>query len=165
MNTQTEKFCELLREFDTAVLVTHGTETHYHVRPMALACVEDNGNLWFITREDSAKVREIEQDSRAQVICQKGWTSCVSVAGHANLVRDPEKIRELWKASYKVWFPRGADDPNIVLIHFIGEQGEYWDNTGLNRLRYVFEAFKAVTRGTTPDIREGEQHGNVTLRG
>src|SRR5437868_1899485 len=120
---QTKKFRELLNDFGTAVLITHGQETHFHTRPMVVAHIEENCDLWFITGADSAKAREIEADSRAQVVCQKGWTSCVSISGHATVVRDRAKIQELWKASYKVWFPQGIDDPNIALIRFVGEQG------------------------------------------
>lgn len=161
--TQTEKFHELLKDFDTAVLITHGQQTHFRARPMAIARVDDNCDLWFITGEDSAKVHEIQADTRVQVVCQKGWTSCVSIAGRASLSRDRARILELWKASYQVWFPQGADDPNIALIHVAGEHGEYWDNTGINRITYAYQSIKAIATGITPEIKEGEQHGHVNL--
>ena len=161
--TQPEKFYGLLKNYDTAVLITHGQETHFRARPMVIARVEDNCDLWFITSEDSAKVHEIEVDTRVHVVCQKGRTSCVSISGHASLVRDRAKTQELWKSAFQVWFPQGADDPNIVLIHVAGEHGEYWDNTGVNRLTYAYRAIKAVATGTVPEITEGEQHGRVNL--
>jgi len=130
---------------------------------MAIAQTDDNCDVWFIARDDSMKVHEIERDTRAQVVCQKGWSSCISIAGHASLSRDRAEIRNLWKTSYQVWFPGGVDDPNIVLIHFAGEQGEYWDNTGTNRLTYTYRALKALATGTTPKVTEGEQHGRVPL--
>jgi general stress protein 26 len=160
--TETERFHHLLRKFDTGVLITHGEETHFHGRPMVIAHVDDNCDLWFISNEESAKVHEIEEDSRAQVVCQHG-RSCVSIAGHASLRRDPARIRELWKVSYQVWFPRGVDDPSIVLIHFAGEHGEYWDNTGLNGCKYLYRAIKALVSKTKPEVTEGEQHGHVEL--
>src|SRR6185295_8594350 len=94
---QTEKFRELLEDFDTAVLITHRRDTHLRARPMAVAHVEDNCDLWFITSEESAKVHEIEADTRVHVVCQSGRTSCVSISGHASLSRDRGRIRELWK--------------------------------------------------------------------
>ena len=161
--TQTEKFRELLGDFETAVLITHGQETHFHARPMAIAGVDDNCELWFITDEDSAKVHEIEVDTRVQVVCQHGRASCISIAGRASLIRDRARIREFWTPAHRVWFPRGVDDPNIVLIHVAGEHGEYWDNTGVNRITYVYQAVKALATGTTPIVKEGEQHGHVNL--
>ena len=160
---QIEKLREQLQDFDTVVLITQGEDAAGHARPMAVARVDENCNLWFFTGEHSVKVQEIEADARAQVICQDGWTSCVIIAGHVALVRDRARMRQLWKPAFKVWFPDGAEDPNLVLIHFTGEQAEYWDNTGANRFTYLYQSLKAVMQGTTPEIREGEQHGRVTL--
>ena len=161
--TQTEKFHELLKDFDTAVLITHGQETHFRARPMVIARVGANCDLWFIASESSDKLHEIEADTRVQVVCQKGRTSCVSIAGRASLHRNRETIREVWNSAYQLWFPQGVDDPNIVLIQVAGEHGEYWDNTGINRLTYAYQSIKAVATGTTPEIIEGEQHGHVKL--
>ena len=163
--TETEKFHKLLNDFSTAVLITHEQEYDFRARPMMIAGVEENCDLWFITNAESAKVHEIEADTRVQVICQNGPTNCVSIAGRASLSRDRAKIREVWKTSYRVWFPLGPDDPSIVLIRVAGEHGEYWDNTGVNRLVYVYQAIKAVATGTTPKVKEGEQHGHVDLAG
>ena len=160
---QIEKLREQLQDFDTVVLITQGEDAAGHARPMAVARVDENCNLWFFTGEHSVKVQEIEADARAQVICQAGWTSCVIINGGATLVRDRALMRECWKPAFKVWFPDGAEDPNLVLIHFTGEQAEYWDNTGANRFTYLYQSLKAVMQGTTPEIREGEQHGRVTL--
>jgi len=163
--TETEKFRKLLDDFSTAVLITYEQESHFRARPMVIAGVEENCDLWFITNADSAKVHEIEADTRVHVICQNGPTNCISIGGRASLSRNRAKIRELWKAPYRVWFPLGPDDPSIVLIRVTGEHGEYWDNTGVNRLVYVYQAIKAVATRTTPKLKEGEQHGHVELPG
>ena len=133
MENQIAKLRKQLQGFDAVVLVTQGEGKSGHARPMAVARVDENCNLWFFTGEHSAKVKETEADAHAQVIAQDGWTSCVIVAGRAAVVRDRVMIREMWKPAFKVWFPDGAEDPNIVLIHFNGGRAEYWD-TGANRL-------------------------------
>ena len=162
-DNRTEILRDLLQDFSTAVLLSHTDPDWWHARPMAIARVEENGDLWFITNVQSAKVREIEADTRVQVICQNGWSSCAVVTGHAGLVRDREMIREMWQPAFKIWFPGGVEDPDIVLIRVAGERGEYWDNTGVNRLIYIYESLKAIVKGTTPEISEGRQHGVVTL--
>jgi general stress protein 26 len=162
--TQQERFRDLLCDFDTAVLVTRGGDGFLRARPMAIAAVDENCDLWFITGRDSAKAHEIEKDTRVHVICQNGWTSCVSLSGRASIDNDPIKIHALWKASYQVWFPLGVNDPDIGLIHVVGEQGEYWDNTGFKRFTYVYQAVKAIVTGTPPEVREGDQHGHLELR-
>ncbi len=163
MDTQIVKLRELLLSIDTVVLITQGDQKAGHARPMTVARVDANCNLWFFPGVQSAKVKEVEADAHAQVIAQHGWTSCVIMVGRGALVRDRAMIHEMWKPAFKVWFPDGADDPSIVLIHFTGERAEYWDNTGANRLTYLYETVKAVIQGTTPEIKEGEQHGQVCL--
>lgn len=131
---------------------------------MEVARVDENGDLWFFTGDDTAKVREIESDPRVQVICQNGRASFVALGGRATLIRhDRALIRELWKPSFKVWFPGGVEDPNIVLIRVTGERGEYWDHTGVKGLKYICQSIKAVVQGTSPEIKEGEEHGRVNF--
>ncbi len=158
-----EKLYSLLSDFSTVMLITMDGMTGCYARPMAVAHVDKNANLWLFTSRDSEKVREIQADSRVQIHAQDGWTNCVVLAGHATVVEDRAMIREIWKPSFKVWFPDGAEDPNIVLLHIKGEQAEYWDNTGANQFRYIYESLKALATGATPKIKEGEQHGKVTL--
>ncbi len=162
-DTQLDKLHDLLTDFSTVMLITMAEPAGCHARPMAVARVDEKTDLWLITSRDSEKVREIKADARVQVHGQDGWTSCVVIAGRATVVDDRAMIHEVWKPSFKAWFPDGADDPNIALLHVIGEQAEYWDGTGVNRFRYVYQALKALATGTTPEVTEGKQHGNVTL--
>lgn len=159
-------FRSMLRKYSVAVLVTRGqgTGTPFRSRPMAIAQVDDNCDLWFITGDDSAKVHEIEADTHVHVICQDGHSGFLTVTGKASLHHSRDKIHELWRAGFLPWFPGGKDDPNIVLIHVMGEHGEFWDNHGLNGVKYAYEALKAVMTGTTPRVEEGKQHGEVDLR-
>lgn len=161
--TQREKFRELLAGFNTAMLVTHAGPGSLRARPMAIAGVDANCDIWFISNRESAKVHEIEKDTRVLVTCQSGARSCLSIAGRASLSEEREKIRSLWNSSFLAWFPSGADDPDIVLVHVTGESGEYWDNTGINGVIFVYEALKAMVTGTTPQVREGKLHGQVKL--
>lgn len=154
---------ELLSDFDTAMLVTHGRQSAAHGRPMAIAAIEPDCGLWFFTGRDSAKVHEIEDDQHVLIVCQDEHRRYVSLTGTAELIPDRAKARALWKESYQTWFPRGIDDPNLLLIFVRPEAAEYWDTQGFKGIRYVFEAAKAYATGTTPHIEEGEQHGKVML--
>lgn len=159
-------FREMLLDYSVAVLVTRsqGLGTPFRSRPMAIARVDSNCELWFITSDDSAKVHEIEADTHVHVICQDGRSNCLTISGRASLSHDRATIQSLWKPTFKPWFPGGENDPNIVLIHVLGEHGEFWDSQGLNGIRYAFQAVKAAMTGTQPRVEEGEQHGEVDLR-
>lgn len=161
--TQLEKFHALLCGFDTAMLVTHSDDGELRARPMAIAKVDDNCRVWFLTLAESGKVHEIDVDKRVNVTCQRERDLFLSLTGRGDLDRDRAKLEELWKEEYKVWFPEGKDDPHLVLLAVEPEEGEYWDQEGMKKLKYLFESAKALATGTRPKIDEGEQHGRVRL--
>jgi general stress protein 26 len=158
---QARHFLSLLRKFNTAMLVTHTGEHGFHARPMAIAKVEDDGRLWFISGANTAKIHEIEIDSHVHITAQDGDSAFLTLSGRASLVVDREKIAELWKEPFRAWFPGGKDDPDLELISVMPERGEFWDSTGANRYRYLWEAAKAYVSGTTPDTEDGDMHGKV----
>ncbi|HYG22879.1 MAG TPA: pyridoxamine 5'-phosphate oxidase family protein [Verrucomicrobiae bacterium] len=157
------KFRELLAGFDSALLVTRGDGMPFNARPMALARVESNCDVWFFTGRHSAKVHEIENDQRVLIVCQNEMSRYLVLHATARLIFDRNKAAELWKESYRTWFPGGVQDPELVLIHAEAESGEYWDTGGFQSVKYLFEAAKAYARGTRPHVQEGEQHGVVNF--
>lgn len=151
---------QLLSRFDTAMLVTHGPGDNLHGRPMAVAQVEPNGDLWFITAADTAKIQEIQTNSRVLVTFQEKDSRFVTLSGRAEIVRDTQKLDELWREMFKVWFPEGKGDPNLMLIRVFTEQGEYWDNGGLNRITFVLDALRAYA-SKQPLPMDAARHGRV----
>ena len=143
------------------MLVTHAGQERLRARPMAIAEVEADLCVWFITSVESAKVHEIESDTRVHLICQKDRSAYLSIEGLADLVNDRNRISEVWSEEFKVWFPGGKSDPDIVLIKVRPQRSEYWDNQGANKVAYLWEAARAYVTGTTPEIKEGEPHGVV----
>lgn len=160
---QVEKLKELLEKFNSAMLITHAQGEKIRARPMAIAKVEDNCDLWFLTGRESPKVNEIANNQQVNVVCQDGEKICLSISGRAELVNDRRKLEEAWKESFKVWFPGGKDDPDIRMIFVRGEEAEYWDTHGGKGVQYVFSAVKSYATGDKPQIKEGEQHGKVKL--
>ncbi|HYF37703.1 MAG TPA: pyridoxamine 5'-phosphate oxidase family protein [Prosthecobacter sp.] len=156
-------FLKLLKDFSTAMLVTHAGADQLRARPMAIADIESSGRVWFITSVDTAKVHEIVSDTRVHLVCQKEHSAYLSISGRASLERDRAKLDQVWQEPFKVWFPRGKDDPEIALIAVTPEEVEFWDNQGFNRISYLFESAKAYVSGTKPDIKEGEEHAFVKL--
>ncbi len=160
---QAKHFLALLKKFHTGMLITHTTGQNFQARPMAVAEVEDDGRVWFITGADTLKVHQIEADACVHFIAQQGDSAFISLTGRAALSNDRQKIGELWKEPFRVWFPGGRDDPNVELISLRAETGEFWDAGGVNRITYMWEAAKAYITGSTPKPHEGELHGTVKL--
>ncbi len=162
--SQVAKVRELLADFETAMLITQHNSHGMRARPMAIAKVEPSAGLWFFTGRDSEKVHDIEEDQHVLIAFQDEHRRYLSLRGVADLVSDRERAHELWRESFRTWFPAGVEDPNLLLIYVRPEEAEYWDTEGLKGIRYAFEAAKAYATGTTPRIREGEQHAKVTLK-
>jgi general stress protein 26 len=156
------KLVELLKQFSTAMLVTHEADDRLRARPMAIAQVEDDGKIWFLSEEHTAKVHEIIRDTRVHLTLQKDRSIYLSINGRATLVHDRSKVDEIWQESFKVWFPDGKDDPDLVLISVEPEDAEYWDNQGWKKVKYLFQAAKAYLTHTTPET-DDEKHGMLQL--
>jgi general stress protein 26 len=156
-----EMLHDLLTDFDTAMLVTHAPDGSLHARPMAVAQVEPGGDLWFVTDRSSGKIDDIHADAHVNVSMQGGG-KFVSLAGRAAVVEDRRKVDEIWNEHMKVWFPAGKDDPRLVLLRVDADEGEFWNNSGLNAAKYLFKAGVAYLRGERP-TNDRTEHGKASL--
>ncbi|HTD67787.1 MAG TPA: pyridoxamine 5'-phosphate oxidase family protein, partial [Candidatus Limnocylindria bacterium] len=129
--------------------------------PMAIAAVEPNCDVWFFTGRSSLKVHEIQDDQSVLVACQDEHQRYISLLGRAELVAERPKTRQLWNDSYKMWFPQGLGDPDLLLICIHASEAEYWDNRGVKGVRYLFQTAGTRARATRPASQEGEQRGKV----
>jgi general stress protein 26 len=94
--------------------------------------------LWFFTRDDSAKVGEINGDSRVNVSYAKpSDQTYVSVSGRATMVRDQAKIEELWNPLHEAWFPGGMYDRHLALLRVDVDKAEYWDSASSTVLHVI----------------------------
>jgi general stress protein 26 len=153
---------ETLQEASTVMLVTRESQGELHSRPMAVARVDDANKMYFATSVSSPKVTEIRADSRVDAIFQSK-TRYASIAGRATISQDRQLIEELWQESWKVWFENGKSDPDIAIVILDPERGEYWDQSGIKGLSYLFRAAKAYVTGTEMKKKESELHGEVKL--
>src|SRR5689334_14244939 len=95
------KMQELLKDFDAAMLVTRSDEGSLRARPMALADIDDDGALWFLTERGSAKVQEISEEHQVNVAMQSS-NKFISISGTAAPVEDRQKLDEIWNDAWKV---------------------------------------------------------------
>jgi general stress protein 26 len=159
------KVFELLKSFSTTMFVTTSTATgRTAARPMHVAHFEEiTGMVWFFTSKGAALLGEIEEQPVVLLVFQNEGSAYLSLRGNARIDLDRARVKELWKEPYKVWFPGGAEDPEIALIAVSAADAEYWDNRGLNKLEYLFEAAKAYIKGEKPDVGDAAQHAKTDL--
>lgn len=156
------KLVEALRSLDTLMVATRAPNGSMHARPMAVAEVDDDGAVWFATARDSGKTDEAVIDNHALATGQTK-VLFVSLSGELDVIADRERIQQLWKESWKVWFPEGQDDPNLVLMRLRPTAGEYWDERGSKGIAYLFEAARAFVQGERPEDLGPKHHAKVPL--
>jgi general stress protein 26 len=160
---EVQHFHDLLTQFETAMLITRAEDGSMRARPMGIAKVEADSSLWFFTSVESGKAHEIERDKHVHVTLQNDRGTYVSLSGAATLERDRDRMAELWRDAFKIWFPSGPNDPEVALIHVIPKNGEYWDSEGFNKIKYLLAAARAYAAGEKFNVDDTEQHAAVDL--
>lgn len=127
-SNQIQKLQSLIRDIEYGML-TSFDRGHLRSRPMAvMGSIDQDGALWFFTDANSHKVLEVEHQNQVNVsFSAPDKQRYVSLSGTAQLVRDRQKMQELWQPALTAWFPKGLDEPNIALLKVTVEQAEYWD--------------------------------------
>jgi general stress protein 26 len=96
-------------------------------RPMSVQEVDDAGNLWFLSADDSHKNAVIARDPNVKLYFQgSSHSDFLQLNGTAAISRDKSKIKELWEPIVKTWFTEGVDDPRITAIKVTPSDGYYW---------------------------------------
>lgn len=156
MDSNFEKLGELIQDMRIAMLTTVEHDGTLHTRPLATLEYANDGELWFFTSIDSAKVHEIEEDRRASVTyADMDQNVYVVVAGTAEIVKDRKKAEDLWSPMAKAWFPNGLDDPKLALLRVRIERAEYWDSPG--RSAYLLGVAKATLTGQPTQMGENRK--------
>lgn len=153
-NTEMQKVSELIEDIRIGMLTTLDDSKNLVSRPMAVMQLDQEGNLWFLTKEHSPKTDQINQNYKVNVaFADVADASYVSVSGTATELQDRAKIEELWSPMAKPWFPEGKDDPELSILKVHIDTAEYWDSTSSRMVR-LFEMARAALTGDT--YKEGE---------
>jgi general stress protein 26 len=153
-----KKAKELAEEAKSCFFITNiKTGLPVSARPMSFQKFDDNGDIWFLSANDSHKNAEIKQDPFVQLMFQaSGHSGFLDIYGTAEISEDKEKIKELWSSILKVWFTEGEDDPRISVIKVTPTRGYYWDNKHGDVVAFLKMAAGAVTGKTLDDSIEGK---------
>ena len=169
MKQELEQLYDHIEDIKIAMMTTRRPDGHLLSRAMATQRRAPGADLWFVTLEDSEKLRNLSFDPHVNLSYYKDRTrEWVSVSGTAQLTRDRQKIHELYATDWKAWFPNGddprhgtADDPRMVLIGVEVHAAVFLDVTTPQPL-VLYEVVKGWLTGSMPDV--GEMH-RVTTSG
>ena len=152
-----QKLRDIVKDIDFCMLTTIDENGDLHSRPMsANGEIDQNGDIWFFTGVTSQKVNEIRRAPKVNVsFADPKNQKYVSITGVPELVLDREKIEELWKPEFKMWFPGGKEDPEIALLRITLEKAEYWDSPS-STVAYALSFVKTLVTGKQPDFGENK---------
>ena len=163
MTPELQKFYELIDDIEIAMMTTRRPDGHLESRAMANQKRASGADLWFVSADGTAKLRDLASDPHVNLSYYKDRTrEWISVSGIATISRDRRKIRELYAPDWKIWFPEEgdqrhgtADDPRIVLIGVDVHVAVFLD---VNKPQPVvlYEVVKGWLTGTEPEL--GEMH-------
>lgn len=157
-NEQLEKLRELVKDIDFCMLTSVDEDGSLHSRPMSTnGEIEDNGDVWFFTYASTHKVFEIERNHQVNLsFAAPNKQRYVSMSGNAELVRDRDKMQQLWKPQLKAWFPNELEEPDIALIKVNISKAEYWDSPS-SWVAHTIGLVKAIATGETASMGENEK--------
>jgi general stress protein 26 len=125
-------------------------------RPMNVRKVDDEGNLWFLSADDSFKNAELARDPRVTLFFQGSpHSDFLYLKGDATISRDQAKIEELWTPTIGTWFTEGVEDPRITVIKVAPSEGYYWDTKHGNAVAGMKILIGSMIGKTLDDSVEG----------
>lgn len=160
-SNQIQKLQELIKDIEYGMLTTLD-DGSLRSRPMAtMGQMDADATLWFFTDASSHKAVEVEQQHQVNVsFAAPDKQRYVSLSGTAHIVRDREKMQELWQPALKAWFPKGLDEPNIALVKVRVEQAEYWDAPA----GWVAKTIGFVQAVTTGERAKTSENAKINLQ-
>lgn len=145
------KLKELAESIKVCLFCTKLSSTPFVTRPMAISQVDEDGKMWFLSKSDSHKNVDIQQDEKVQLIFADPSSShFLSVYGEADIFTDEKSIEKAWTPLAKAWFTGGKDDPALTAIRIYPLDAHYWDTKDGKVISLIKIATAALT-GTTMD--------------
>jgi general stress protein 26 len=153
-----QKLWSMMKEIKVAMLTTALKDGTLRSRPMMSQNVEFDGDLWFFTGKSTPKVSEIEKNTQVNVAyANPNDNVFISLSGPAESVTDRGVMQTFWNPAFEAWFPRGLDDPDLMLLKVHIEQGEYWDQPQ-EKMVGMFGLIKALATGDkATDVGENKK--------
>lgn len=148
-----EKLWEMMEDIRVAMLTTKRGE-ELESRPMHAYVDRAERCIWFITQLDTEKTDEIEGGQIVNLgFIDLDDQNFVSLSGHARVLRDVAKQKELWNPFAEAWLPQGPEAPDVGLIRVDPMRATYWDSPS-SRIAKMWEVAKANVMQTPPDSDE-----------
>lgn len=124
-----ERVWELVEKIGICMLASRDGKD-IRSRPMAASVDRSEPAVYFLTDAQSHKDEEVRADPSVDLaFADISGQKYVSISGHATVLNDREKIRELWSTPAKAWW-NDPEDPQIRVLKVSPKDAQYWDAPG-----------------------------------
>ena len=149
-----------VKDIRYAMLTTRDPDGTLTSRPMTTPQKEFSGSVWMFTSRSSPPAMALTaQPSVGLQYTDHGSDTYVSLSGDASLEHDRARMEAMWSPMVKAWFPKGLDDPDLVMIRVDVHKAEYWDVKESKPVQ-LFKMAKAAVTGEPPTMGE---HKTVSM--
>ena len=146
-----DHMAEMVDSIKTGMLITDIGNKPLSAIPMSTNKVDDEGNIWFLSRLDSDHNSDIVRDGDVQLLYSNpSGMEFISIYGKAAINTKEERLKELYSKSDDAWFD-GLDDPNLTAIKIVPHEAYFWD-TKQNKYIGLFKMGLAAVTGEKQDV-------------
>lgn len=151
-----KKIGEFINEIDFTMMTTIDDNGELQSRPMSTQKVEFDGTVWFFTYEDTTKIEHIKANQHINLAYSSpDDQTYVSLKGNAIMLKDRNKMEELWSPELKAWFPDGLETDGITLMKVTVETAEYWDSSS-SMVAHAIGLISSVVSGKQAQVGDNE---------
>ena len=140
-----EKLTEMVNDVHVSMLITSKDKSSHPLgNALGVDEIDDDGTIWFFRKSSLDDDKEVEESENVSVaIVNQTNQNYLMINGTVSLVNDKNKMKKLWNGTMKAWFPKGLDDPDILLIKVSPVQVNYWDSAS-SKMIVLFNMLKAI---------------------
>ena len=154
--TDIDRVWTLINDIPVAMVVTREGE-HMRARPMAMRPVREEGAIYFLTDVDAPKAHEIRRDETiCLALADNKRQKYVSISGHAEIIDDRDRVKEIWSIYDKAFWP-DKNDPRIRILRVTPESAEFWKGAGA--IVTAVKLVEAIASGERMNLGENEKVG------
>lgn len=143
-----EEVYDLIKKHDIGMMTNINEDGNLVSHPMTRQGDIEDDSIWFFSKKNSEKVREILKNRNVNVSFSD--SDYISISGIAEIVDDVKTKQELWSKELDAFYDGGPENDQIILLKVKIDSLEYW--TSDNFLKSAFEFAKGVVTGEKSDM-------------
>jgi general stress protein 26 len=120
--------------------------------PMTAFAEPESGRIWFYTSDQTDLARAAQSGVAAMfIVMTRDQELQACIRGELKVSLDTLHRDKYWSSIVSAWFPKGKEDPSLVLLRLSCTNADVWISEQ-GPMKFGFEIVKANLTGATPDV-------------